>query len=54
MQQPLVTHKITPEARRFLRLIAQQTGEKQYAALERLLAREWQRVQQSTYDKKGS
>jgi hypothetical protein len=54
MQQPLVTHKITPEAKRLLRMIAAHTGETQYATLERLLATEWQRVQHATHDKKGA
>lgn len=54
MQQLLVTHKITPEAKRLLRMIAAQTGEKQYATLERLLAREWQRVSHAGTDQKGS
>ena len=45
MPQALVSHKITREAQRLLRLLAAQTGEKQYAILERLLTREWARVQ---------
>jgi hypothetical protein len=36
----LITAKITPDALRLLRLIAAATGEKQYGALDRILAAE--------------
>lgn len=39
-----ISHKISQEAQRLLRLIAAQTGEKQYVILERLLRTEWARV----------
>lgn len=45
MDATLVNMKIRPDVLRILRLIAATTGEKQYAILERLLTREWQRVQ---------
>jgi hypothetical protein len=40
------TIKIATETLRLLRLVAAQTGEKQYAVLARLLTKEWSRVQQ--------
>jgi hypothetical protein len=44
-QQPLRTHKITPEAHALLKQLARQTGEKEYALLERLLRQEAQRLE---------
>jgi len=41
----LVSTKVTPEALKLLRVIAALTGEKQYAALERVLKAELARVQ---------
>jgi hypothetical protein len=41
MMTAQVTIKTTHEARRLLRMIAAQTGEKQYQVLERLLGDEW-------------
>ena len=38
--------KVDSTTQRFLKLIAAHTGEKQYAVLTRVLAAEWQRVQQ--------
>lgn len=43
-QQPLRTHKITPAAHALLKQIARQTGEKEYAALERVLQQEARRL----------
>jgi hypothetical protein len=45
MSTPTITIKTTPQAQQLLRLIAATTGEKQYKVLERLLAREWAKVQ---------
>ncbi len=39
-----VTIKVTPEARRLLRLIAAQTGEQMAQEAERIFAAEWQRI----------
>jgi hypothetical protein len=48
--------KADGQTQRLLKLIAAYTGEKQYAVLARLLAAEWQRVQQAgdTTTQKGS
>lgn len=46
--------KITSQTLRWLKLIAAATGERQYAVLERLVAREWHHVQHATHTKKGS
>jgi hypothetical protein len=42
--EKLITTKITPEALKWLRMIAALTGEKQYEALERILKAEWERI----------
>jgi hypothetical protein len=44
MPERLTTAKMTPAALRLVRLIAAATGEKQYAALERLLKAEAARL----------
>lgn len=44
MKQNRITTKISRESLRLLRLIAATTGERQYAALQRILDNEWQRV----------
>jgi hypothetical protein len=44
-----VTIKMTLEARRLLRLIAAQTGEKHYQVLERLLRGAWQSLQEHAH-----
>lgn len=41
----LITMKCTSEAHRLLRLIAALTGERQYAALERVLRKELTRLE---------
>lgn len=41
MMTSQITIKTTPKARRLLRMVAAQTGEKQYQVLERLLSDEW-------------
>lgn len=43
MDTKLTTTKITPEARRMLRLVAAMTGEKQYRLVERLIKSELER-----------
>jgi hypothetical protein len=53
MDAKLVNMKIKPAALRLLRLIAATTGEKQYAILDRLLTREWERVQQQVIAKES-
>jgi len=45
MSEAQITIKTTPKAKHLLRLIAAQTGEKQYQVLERLLSRELAKVQ---------
>lgn len=44
MPERLITTKLTPTALRLIRLIAAATGEKQYAALERVLQNEANRL----------
>ena len=44
MPERLITAKMTPAALRLIRLIAAATGETQYAALERLLKAEAERL----------
>lgn len=48
MKQNRITTKISREALRTLRLIAAATGERQFAALDRILRDEWDRVQPTT------
>lgn len=43
-QTPRITTKITQRALRLLRMIAAQTGERQYQALERIIRDEWSRL----------
>ena len=45
MDAKLVNMKVQPATLRLLRLIAATTGDKQYAILDRLLTKEWARVQ---------
>jgi hypothetical protein len=49
MMTPQVTIKMTLEARRLLRLIAAQTGEKHYQVLERLLRGDWRSLQEQAH-----
>jgi hypothetical protein len=44
MPERLITAKITPAALRLLRLVAAETGEKQYEVLARLLVAEARRL----------
>jgi hypothetical protein len=44
MAQPLITTKLTPEALRLIRLIAADTGEKQYEVVIRVLREEARRL----------
>lgn len=44
MSEQFITAKMTPDVLRMLRLVAAQTGEKQYAVLRRLLEAEMRRV----------
>jgi hypothetical protein len=46
MSKPLITIKATRDALKLLRKIAAETGEKQYAVLERALQKEWDTVQE--------
>lgn len=48
MKQNRITTKISRDALRMLRLIAAATGERQFAALDRILKDEWGRVQPMT------
>jgi hypothetical protein len=46
--------KINAETWRLLKQIAAHTGEKHYAVLTRLLAKEWQQLQAAATPKKGT
>jgi hypothetical protein len=49
MSEQQITIKTTRTAQKFLRLIAAHTGEKQYQVLERLLSKEWAKLQAKSH-----
>jgi hypothetical protein len=51
MSEPLTTAKMTPRALSLLRSLSKQTGEKQYAVLDRLLKAEAKKLKLPTKEK---